>query len=121
MPAKIHPGLQRIHDLLFVDIDAKGEYVNPEKSWDAELIDMVAAVVCEFIPRPSCRRRISPDPRSCQCCDPGCPIHAPLSHCGNKGRRRLYRVDMEDRTGTRMCDECAEDAMKSGLFRTRNG
>lgn len=23
---------------------------------------------------------------------------------------------MEDRSGTMMCDDCAEDAMKSGLF-----
>lgn len=40
--------------------------------------------------------------------------------CTNVGRlRRLYRVDMEDRTGTAFCDLCANDAEESGLFSGR--
>ena len=50
----------------------------------------------------------------CECSDPQCP------HCGGAcdeiGRETLYRIDMEDHTGTRMCAVCSEDAMGSGLF-----
>jgi hypothetical protein len=28
----------------------------------------------------------------------------------------LYRVDMDDETGTKFCTECGVDAMESGLF-----
>jgi hypothetical protein len=28
----------------------------------------------------------------------------------------LFRIDMDDETGTAFCDDCAEDALDSGLF-----
>lgn len=50
----------------------------------------------------------------CECADPGCPVcHG---HCDQDSATTLYRVDMEDVTGTPMCAGCAEDAMKSGVF-----
>jgi hypothetical protein len=56
--------------------------------------------------------------KACECTDPGCPVHKGKSECSHFGRVvTLYRVDMEDETGTRMCRACAEDAMESGLFR----
>lgn len=58
--------------------------------------------------------------RSCECSDPGCPVHKGQSQCTNKTRTRLvYRVDMEDFTGTAMCPRCLEDAMESGVFTTK--
>jgi len=33
-------------------------------------------------------------------------------------RMILFRVDMEDETGTAMCEECADDALDSGVFTT---
>lgn len=40
------------------------------------------------------------------------------AHCQNTGRlRTLYRVDMDDKTGSRMCAHCAADAFESGLFK----
>ena len=52
----------------------------------------------------------------CECCDPGCPVH-PGGSCQNMTRTKLiYRVDMEDRTGTAMCPRCLTDAMNSGVF-----
>lgn len=51
---------------------------------------------------------------TCECVDPGCP--ACKGKCTQKGGRLIYRVDMEDWTGTRMCPGCREDAMASGLF-----
>jgi hypothetical protein len=52
----------------------------------------------------------------CECSDPGCPV------CHGKCRRKvyvtLYRVDMEDVTGTDMCQGCADDAMDAGVFST---
>jgi hypothetical protein len=52
----------------------------------------------------------------CECSDPGCPVHAGKSDCENAARTLLIRVDMDDSTGTAMCQKCAEDALESGLF-----
>lgn len=50
----------------------------------------------------------------CECADGGCPVcHGACKKCSSV---ILYRVDMEDRTGTAFCEQCAEDAMESGLF-----
>lgn len=51
----------------------------------------------------------------CECSDPGCPM-AHGSACHRKPCCTLYRVDMEDRTGTRFCEDCADDAWGSGVF-----
>lgn len=52
----------------------------------------------------------------CECTDPGCPVHNPNSECINLATQILYRVDMEDATGSAMCDGCGDDAYGSGLF-----
>lgn len=53
---------------------------------------------------------------ACECSDPGCPVHKGRD-CDHVERGRvLYRVDMEDRTGTYFCPACQEDAYDSGLF-----
>lgn len=53
----------------------------------------------------------------CECSDPGCSgKHA--SQCYRIAATTLYRIDMEDETGTPMCHICAEDAMDSGVFTT---
>jgi hypothetical protein len=57
--------------------------------------------------------------RTCQCTDPGCPVHPGTSRCVRPSRRTVFRIDMEDRTGTPMCQRCSEDAMDSGVFTTR--
>lgn len=59
-------------------------------------------------------------PIECECADLGCPHHKGYECTARAGvgkGRRLRRVDMEDRTGTRFCLPCAEDAFASGLFR----
>jgi len=54
--------------------------------------------------------------QTCQDADPECPVcHG---HCQNPATTTLYRVDMEDATGTPMCEACANDAMESGVFAT---
>jgi len=56
----------------------------------------------------------------CECADPGCPQHKGESECKRVNHVEvLFRVDMDDRTGTRFCGRCADDAMESGLFRGR--
>ncbi len=54
-----------------------------------------------------------PEPQ-CECADPGCP------HCNGKCllpiHQTLYRIDMDDASGTQFCEECANDAMESGVF-----
>lgn len=54
--------------------------------------------------------------RNCECSDPGCPAHEGKSECTRIATTTVYRIDMDDRTGTRMCRECAEDAMESSVF-----
>ncbi len=50
----------------------------------------------------------------CECSDPGCP--ACHGHCDQMATDVVYRVDMEDETGTPMCGACAEDCLECGLF-----
>lgn len=52
----------------------------------------------------------------CQCGDPGCPMHDDQGGCNRVATDRLYRTDMDDETGTPMCEGCADDAFESGLF-----
>ena len=51
----------------------------------------------------------------CQCADSLCPVHRGTD-CDLPATRTLYRVDMEDLTGTSFCEACANDALQSGLF-----
>lgn len=56
----------------------------------------------------------------CGCFDPGCAHPSEsgrhTNQCTRKASTTLWRVDMNDQDGTRFCDECADDAMESGLF-----
>jgi hypothetical protein len=53
----------------------------------------------------------------CGCADRHCPApHNGTATCHVRATITLYRVDMDDRTGTDMCEPCADDAMASGLF-----
>ena len=56
------------------------------------------------------------DNNKCECSDFGCPAHKGESDCRKIATTLLFRVDMEDNTGTAMCEACAEDAFLSGLF-----
>ena len=62
------------------------------------------------------RTAIDAQANTCECADPQCPAHKGTSKCANKANTVLYRVDMEDASGTLMCDDCADDATQSGLF-----
>lgn len=53
----------------------------------------------------------------CECGDPGCPKHRGSDRCGDPAVGIAYRIDMEDRTGTPMCEDCLMDADNSGVFR----
>jgi len=57
---------------------------------------------------------------ACDCSDPGCPVHKGKERCKHLARYIVYRSDMEDETGTPMCQRCMEDAMDSGVFYTKN-
>lgn len=59
----------------------------------------------------------------CECSDPGCPCPAhrqPGGNCMEDYAFTVYRVDMEDHTGTPMCQICGEDALGSGVFDIRD-
>jgi hypothetical protein len=52
----------------------------------------------------------------CECADAGCPGHKGKNRCHYPVAHVMFRVDMEDKTGTAMCEGCATDAFESGLF-----
>jgi len=54
----------------------------------------------------------------CECSDDRCPAHKGSGRCNHQATDILYRVDMQDETGTAMCDACSDDAFSSGLFTT---
>jgi len=45
-------GIQRIHDLLYLDIVDDQDVYNPDKEWDVDTLSMIAEVVAAHIPRP---------------------------------------------------------------------
>jgi hypothetical protein len=49
----LHPAIQQIHDLLYLDMDGPRQIYSDEKSWDADTIDMIAHIVAGHIRRPS--------------------------------------------------------------------
>lgn len=51
----------------------------------------------------------------CECFDQDC-AEGHTGQCINRAGMTLWRIDMEDQTGTRFCRVCAKDAMESGLF-----
>ncbi len=61
-----------------------------------------------------------PGDSRCECADSGCAAHKDHTRCNELATTILYRVDMEDNTGTAMCDACTEDAFDSGLFTTND-
>ena len=48
----VHPAVQRIHDLLYLDMTGGREFYSPDKICDAHTTAMIAQVVAEYIPRP---------------------------------------------------------------------
>jgi len=54
--------------------------------------------------------------QQCECADPGCECGG---RCTRKAWQRVFRIDMEDYSGTVMCKRCVDDAMKSGVFSYR--
>lgn len=55
----------------------------------------------------------------CECSDPGCPVCS--GDCHNNAEYTVYRVDMQDETGTDMCEGCTNDCLDSGVFTTEQG
>lgn len=55
----------------------------------------------------------------CQCSDPECGTDHGNNKCRGAYCETLYRIDMTDETGTDFCEDCAQDAMNSGLFDAR--
>jgi len=49
----VHPVIRRIHDLLYLDMEKGREFYSPDKNWDPDVLDRVAEIIAEFIPRPS--------------------------------------------------------------------
>ena len=53
----------------------------------------------------------------CDCTDSGCPIQHGSEGCWQTAIIRVRRFDMDDgQTTFDMCDDCASDALESGVF-----
>lgn len=48
-----HPGIQRIHDLLYLDVVDYRDTYNPDKEWDVDMLSMIAEIVDVYIHRPT--------------------------------------------------------------------
>lgn len=48
----VHPGIQQIHDLLYLDMQDGQHVYDAEKEWDSDTMSMIAEVVGEYIPGP---------------------------------------------------------------------
>jgi hypothetical protein len=44
--------MRRIHNRLYLDLKNGREFYNPERNWDPDVLERVAEIVAEFIPRP---------------------------------------------------------------------
>lgn len=55
---------------------------------------------------------MKPD-HECECHDVGCTC---AGQCHTHAVTTLFRIDMDDWTGTRFCQDCADDAAESGCF-----
>jgi len=56
---------------------------------------------------------------TCECCDPGCgnkENHGVSNDCSKEAHYTLTRLDMVNHPAVDMCNGCAEDALKSGVF-----
>lgn len=51
----------------------------------------------------------------CECSDPGCPVHL-SDPCPKRATTTLRRIDFADEPRVQFCNECAADAMDSGVF-----
>lgn len=51
----------------------------------------------------------------CECSDPGCPVCR--GKCADVATMELERADMSN-ARVCMCDDCASDALDSGIFST---
>jgi hypothetical protein len=49
----IHPGIRRIHDLLYLDMRGARTFYNPDKAQDSSTLTHIAEIVAKYIPRPS--------------------------------------------------------------------
>jgi hypothetical protein len=48
----VHPSIHGIHDLLYLDMQNGREFYNPDKTWDPDILDRVAEIIAQYIPRP---------------------------------------------------------------------
>ena len=47
-----HPGMQRIYDLLYLEVQDGQQLYDPDKQWDSGTMSMIAEVVGEYMPGP---------------------------------------------------------------------
>jgi hypothetical protein len=59
-PVPPHPAVRHIHDLLYLDMQGKRTFYNPDKIRDCHTLAQIAEVVAKYIPRPS---SVKPDRR----------------------------------------------------------
>ncbi len=89
---------------------------------DKEKLDAIRNALDEFKPMTDKVRAIrtilkaSTESNKCGCTDSGCPAHHGCPDCRREATARVYRIDMTDETGTPMCEDCAADALESGVF-----
>ena len=54
----------------------------------------------------------------CECHDKGCRHHLGATCSEPEAFIVVFRIDMQDASGTAMCEICSEDALETGVFAT---
>ena len=106
-PKTAHPGIQRIHDLLYLDMQGDEEFYDPNKNRDADTMSMIADVVAEYIPRPQKTSNTASDVDSpCDQADSPCTRKWECPDCG-KTIDHSYEALVD--VGTPICGDCDVD------------
>jgi hypothetical protein len=50
--SRLHPAIQQIHDLLYLNVKGTNHFYDPDRQWDADTLDMIAEIIARYIPRP---------------------------------------------------------------------
>lgn len=60
--AGVHPAIQEIHDLLYLDLQEGREFYNPDKEWSSDTMAAVAETIAAYISRPNQKDKILKQP-----------------------------------------------------------
>lgn len=102
--AAVHPALQQIHDLLYLDVHGNRGMYNPDKEWDSNTMAAIAEVVVQHIPRPTRKGPRHDKSPAIRKASKG--SHSRTWRCPTCGRRVDCSYEDLAVSGTPICTDC---------------